>query len=96
LEKLLGHIKTSSITTLILGIFALTWVVLDYFILKDVFASTTENQNVDKLLLIVSGVIFSIFLIATLINLYYVFRLLLKLRSDQRKNSPPRDNEDKD
>ncbi|OGU56248.1 MAG: hypothetical protein A2V66_02925 [Ignavibacteria bacterium RBG_13_36_8] len=85
MEKLINKLKTNSLISLIFGILSLTWVILDYFVIKDFVTEYKIKFGLDLLLLGVSAVAFLLFIIFVFIALYYSFRVVLRYKSEQKK-----------
>ena len=75
MEKLYNNFKISAIVTLILVVLAITWLLLDYYVLKDILADSSIFTNWEVLILKISLIVFGILIFSQLITLYYSFRI---------------------
>lgn len=75
MEKLYNNFKISAIVTLILIILAITWILLDYYVLKDILADSSIFSNWEVLILKISLAVFGVLIFSQLITLYYSFRI---------------------
>ena len=85
LENLISKLKTNAVISLILGLLSLTWIVLDFFIIKDLIQQNEIKLNIYILLLAFSAIAFVIFIIAVFITIYYIFRASMKYKSENKK-----------
>ncbi len=86
----LRRFKTLSTTTAIFSFIALSWFVIDYFILKDLIEKNEIGWSIELVLLVFSGAVFLIFFLLVLLLIFYGFRLIAKfktLQKDSSKNS---------
>lgn len=81
MEKILSRLKTNSWVSLILGVLSLTWVVIDYFVIKEILRQYQIVLSFETILLIISAIAAVIFHISVFITLYYVMRFVLKYKS---------------
>jgi NADH:ubiquinone oxidoreductase subunit 5 (subunit L)/multisubunit Na+/H+ antiporter MnhA subunit len=88
MEKLINKLKNNSVISLIVGILALTWIILDYFAVKDIVAEYQIKFGLDLMLLWISGAALLLFIIFVFITLYYSFRVIMKYKSEQKKKFP--------
>ncbi|NOX19193.1 MAG: hypothetical protein GXO87_13040 [Chlorobi bacterium] len=75
MDKLYNNFKISAVITLILIILAVTWMLLDYYVLKDILTDSSIFTNWEVLILKISLVVFGILIFSQLITLYYSFRI---------------------
>ncbi|MCF8305056.1 MAG: hypothetical protein K9I71_01405 [Ignavibacteriales bacterium] len=88
MEKLIKNAKTSAAITTILGILALTWIVIDYFVLKDILTQITEGMYFEKTLLTIGGIVLILFVFLVFIQTYYILRMSGKLANkDENKRT---------
>ncbi|MFC2136047.1 hypothetical protein ACFLTH_15640 [Bacteroidota bacterium] len=87
IEKLISKLKTSAVISLILGLLALTWVILDYFIIIDLIVEYKIKLSIYILLLALSGVAFAFFILFAFITIYYIFRTSIKYHSEKKKSA---------
>ncbi|GJQ61821.1 MAG: hypothetical protein SCALA702_08740 [Melioribacteraceae bacterium] len=87
MEKLLDKLKTNSIITGILLIISATWIVIDYLVYTDLREKIDVDFGISSMLFIISGIAFIAFHLSVLILLLLNFRIILKNRSDKKKES---------
>jgi len=87
LENLISKLKTNAVISLILGLLSLTWIILDYFIIKDLITQYEIKLSIYILLLALSGIAFFVFILFVFITIYYIFRSSIKYNSDQKKST---------
>lgn len=85
LENLISKLKTNAVISLILGLLSLTWIVLDYFIIKDLILQNEIKLNIYILLLALSAIAFFLFIMAVFVTIYYIFRTSMKYKSENKK-----------
>jgi len=84
MEKLIHKLKNTGLITFIIGILSLTWLFLDYLALKDVWVETGAEFSYRWIMIIVSGIILILFHLFVFLTLYYIFRLKIKYKSEQK------------
>lgn len=84
MEKLIHKLKNTGLITFIIGILSLTWLFLDYLALKDVWVETGSEFSYRWIMIIVSGIILILFHLFVFLTLYYIFRLKIKYKSEQK------------
>lgn len=95
MEKILDRLKTISIIAFILALLSLTWLIIDYLVLKNIFGSIIDAHNLEGTLLLISGIATLLFTIVVLILLYYVLRVIMKYKSEKKKKEQATDINDK-
>ena len=89
IEKLIKKLKANAIISLILGLLALTWVILDYFIIIDLIAEYNIKLSIYILLLALSGIAFIFFILFVFTTIYNIFRTSYKYHSEKKKLDLP-------
>ena len=92
IEKLISKLKTNAVISLILGLLALTWVILDYFIIYDLIVEYKIKLSIYILLLALSGAVFIFFVVFVFVTIYYIFRTSIKYHSEKKKSVLPDNN----
>lgn len=87
MEKIIRKLKISSIVTLILGLLSLSWLVLDYFLVKDYLNDPHFQLGWEWVIIIVSAVAVLSFHFAAFLTIYYSTRLIIKYRSEEKKQN---------
>ena len=85
MEKLSRKLKQSSIITLILGILSLTWLVLDYLALKEIWLKKAEAHNFEWIIVGTSALPLAAFYISVFFTLYLTFRFRMKYNSEKKR-----------
>jgi hypothetical protein len=86
MEKLVNQLKTNSYIIIVLAILSLTWLLIDYFLLKGVLSDNTIELGYSWILIVISIVVVAIFHIWVFILIYYCLRVVIKFNSE-KKNS---------
>ncbi len=86
MEKIVEKLKTNTLITFILGLLSSTWIVIDYFVLDTILNEGLSKLSLEWILIIISGAAFIAFHISVFLMIYYVFRLLRKIKSEQKKS----------
>ncbi len=86
MENLIRKLKISSVVTLILGLLSLSWLILDYFLIKDYLNDQRFQLGWEWGIIIVSAVAVLSFHLAAFITIYYSTRLIIKYRSEEKKH----------
>jgi len=94
MEKLYNSFKISSIITFILIILSITWLILDYYVLKDVLADEALFSTWELLILKISLAVFVILIFSMMITLFFSFRMGLKSKTLNKKIEHAIPNED--
>ncbi|MDZ7766964.1 MAG: hypothetical protein U5K00_21535 [Melioribacteraceae bacterium] len=86
MEKLKGKLKSSSIITLVLGIISLTWIIIDYFVIQTILEDgKLAKFSLEWILLLTSGLALIAFHFSVFITLFYVFRIIFKIKPGEDK-----------
>lgn len=86
MEKTLSKLKTSSIVSFIFAFISISWLIIDYFLLREIFRDAKIVLGFEMVLLIMSAVIFSVFIFSVFVTSYQTFRLVMEIRSEKKKN----------
>ena len=92
MEKLYNNFKISAIITVILIILAATWIILDYYVLKDALTEGSQFSSLEILMLNISIVVFIVLIISQIITLFYSIRIALKAKSMYTKAELEKEN----
>jgi NADH:ubiquinone oxidoreductase subunit 5 (subunit L)/multisubunit Na+/H+ antiporter MnhA subunit len=92
MEKLYNNFKISAIITGILIILAATWIILDYYVLKDALTEGSLFSSLEILMLNISIVVFIVLVISQIVTLIYSIRIALKARSMYTKVESEKEN----
>ncbi len=85
MEKLLNKLKNTGIILFVLSLLSLTWLFLDYMILKDIVKNTgAEYYSYPWIMIIISGVILVFVHIWIFATVYYIFRVKIKYKKEQK------------
>jgi uncharacterized paraquat-inducible protein A len=85
-EKLKQKLKSSALISLVLGIISITWIIIDYFVIQTIIESGELTKfSLEWILLLTSGLAFVAFHISVFLTLFYVFRILLRIKPDEAK-----------
>lgn len=87
MEKLIDKLKTNSIITGILLVISATWIVIDYLVFTDLREKIEIDFGISSMLFIISGIAFIAFHLSVLMLLLLNFRIVLKNRSEKKKDS---------
>lgn len=86
MEKLKAKLKSSSTITLVLGIISLTWIIIDYFVIQTILEEGELTKfSLEWILLLTSGLALIAFHISVFITLFYVFRIIFKIKPGEDK-----------
>ena len=93
MDKLYNNFKISAIVTFILIILSITWIILDYYVLKDILSNETLLTGFEILILKISIAVFVCLILSFLVSLFYAFRIGIKSKKNQHENPPIQNNE---
>lgn len=75
MEKLYNRFKILSITTFILIILSITWIILDFYVIKDVLRDESLFSSWELLILKISLAVFVVLILSMLITIFLGFRI---------------------
>jgi len=84
-DKLIGKLRVSIFISVIIIILSITWLVLDYFVLRDVLTNAVVITDFGNIILKISIGVFGLLIITFLINIYYALRVARKAKSELNK-----------
>ncbi len=84
MEKLLQKLKNAGLILFVLSLLSLTWLFLDYMALKDIWVETGSEYSYRWMMIIVSGVILVLVHIWIFATVYYIFRIKMKYKQEQK------------
>lgn len=87
MDRIVEKLKTNALITFILGLLSSTWIVIDYFVLDTIINEGLSKFSLEWILVIISGLAFIAFHFSAFVTIYYAFRLIRKIKSEQKKNA---------
>ncbi len=85
MEKLIQKVRSLTLMLVILAVLSLTWLAVDYFVLREMFEQNATELNVNWILLIISAVPVLLMIIVSFFLALFVWRLRSKYRSTLKK-----------
>lgn len=85
MEKLIQKVRSLTLTLIILSVLSLTWLAVDYFVLRDIYEQNNYTLDVNWILLIISAVPVLLMIIISFFLALFVWRLRSKYRSTLKK-----------
>ncbi|MBL1214198.1 MAG: hypothetical protein HND52_12635 [Ignavibacteriae bacterium] len=85
MEKLVNQLKTNSYIIIVLAILSLTWLLIDYFLLKGILADNNIALNYNWILITISIVVVVLFHLWVFILVFYSLRVVIRFKSELRK-----------
>ena len=85
MEKLIQKIRSLTFTLVILAALSLTWLIVDFFILRGYYAENNLTLDANWILIIVSAIPVLLMIVVTFFLSLFVWRLRSKYRSEIRK-----------
>jgi TRAP-type C4-dicarboxylate transport system permease small subunit len=85
LEKLIQKVRSLTLTLMILAILSLTWLAVDYFVLREIFETNGFTLDVNWILILISAVPILLMIIVVFFLAPFVWRLRSKYRSVMKK-----------
>lgn len=87
IEQLKAKLKSSAMITLVLGIISITWIIIDYFVIQTILEDGGLSKfSLEWILLFTSGLAFVAFHISVFLTLFYIFRVVIKIKPTQEQN----------
>lgn len=90
MEKLIDKLRAQSIIVTILFVISATWIIIDYFIMKDIKVKFELDFGLNWMLLIISGVAVLAFHVAVAFLLFLNMRIVMRNRSLIKKEEKSR------
>ncbi|GEM_PF-1283994 len=84
MEKLIQKLKNTGTILFVLSLLSVTWLFLDYMALKDIWAETGAQYSYRWLMIIISGAILILLHIWIFATVYYIFRVKMKFKQEQK------------
>lgn len=84
MEKLLQKLKNTGLILFVLSLLSLTWLFLDYMALKDIWVETGAEYSYRWMMIIISGGILILVHIWIFATVYYIFRIKMKFKQEQK------------
>ncbi len=85
MEKLIQKVRSLTLTLVILAILSLTWVIIDFFVLRNFYTISGSNLDANWIFLILSGVPILLMIAVSFILALFVWRLRSKYHSTLKK-----------
>lgn len=85
MEKVKQKLSTSVKSTLVLLIFSLVWVSIDYMALKSIYDNKITDFSFEWLIISISLIPFLLFHTSALITIYYIWILNRKMKKAEKK-----------
>jgi hypothetical protein len=85
MEKLVNQLKTNSYIIIVLAILSLTWLLIDYFLLKGILTDNNIALNYNWILITISIIVVVLFHLWVFILVFYSLRVVIKYKSELKK-----------
>ena len=85
MDKLIGKLRVSAFISVIIIILSITWMVLDYFVLRNVLTKAAVITDFGNIILKISIGVFGLLIITFLVHIYYSLRVSRKAKSEINK-----------
>ncbi len=87
MDKVLEKLKRTRVSATIIGIVSLTWIVVDYFVVMNLYNDHSISFGIDLFLLAISAVSLLAFHIITFVLIYHTYRLTHKIKQIEKMGS---------
>ena len=87
MDKVVNKLKRTRVSTTIIGIVSLTWLVVDYFVVANLYNENAIPFGIDLFLLAISAVSLLAFHIISFMLVYHTYRLTHKLKQKEKERS---------
>lgn len=95
MENLIQRLKSTTLFTLIMGFLSLTWLIIDYFLMRSIMEEGLTKFSLEWILMIASGIVYVVFTASVFIMIYFSLRVVGKLKSTfySTKTEAPQSND---
>jgi flagellar biosynthesis/type III secretory pathway M-ring protein FliF/YscJ len=93
MEKLIQKVRSFTFTLIILSVLSLTWIAVDYFVLRSIFEENNLTLDLNWILVLISAVPVLLLIIVVFMMAPFVWRLRSKYRSTLKKYEKEKANE---
>lgn len=88
MEKLVERLKSTTSFSLIMACLSITWLIIDYFVMGSIIEKGLTKFSLEWILMIASGIVYTVFTISVFIMIYYSIRVTGKLKSTFYSSKP--------
>lgn len=93
MDKVVDKLKRTRVSTTILGIVSITWLIVDYFVVMNLYNENAIPFGIDLFLLAISAVSLLSFHIITFLLVYHTYRLTRKLKQNAKEKNEAKSEE---